>query len=1061
MSEVTGQIGSDQVYLENAATEATLQQLLRATLAQSTGNKSLIAQMAQKVGLSNESVDQANKGTNLLGTTARATGAAFGIVTGITTGLGSAFQGVIGWAEQLANNGGEASKVLSALNFLPFGIGKVAEGLGQLEKMQEQQLYAYQKLTAAGANLGGNLDRVRLTAGKLNLTLDQFADLISKNGEALSRFGTTTETGLNTFIKISSDLNNGSVGRGLRGLGYTSEQLNQHLMTYIQMSGGRTKDELSNTSKITQQTKAYLTELDRLAQITGQSREELEKKMAEEANEASWQLWLSTQDEETRVAAMASLQKMTGLYGKAGADIVKATAMQVAVQGEAGQQLIGASADTARYIAADLQIRRRGGDQTNALQENENRMRAANVRDANRMAGAAATYAGVFDKNQEFMQRATEANNRQQQSAADFARQTDEIAANQATREQSQAAAQAEYQVAMLKMANEVTSLLLSLRSALSPIKDLLISGLMWVINWIDAHRTQIIGAFSWLATKIEEFAMWLGSEKVQENLAKFGTLLASAGEILEAIWVNALKPLGQHILDHASLYGKLGLAIIAFMGTLALVRGVRGAFSLGGGAAAAAGGGARRLGEGVGAGAFKGLSGLARGLVQLGNPKAMLGAVTLGLVGGAIFITAKGFKEFAGVNWVDAGIGIAVITGISALAAVGGQVAGVGLGALGLGLGIFSGALWIFGKALKEITGAGVTSEYLTQLGMGMMGLVNNMPYAQMIAASPGMATFGVAALALAPGLTALAGINVNPTALTNIGTGLKGMVDDNMPYNQMDYAAEGMEEFGKAAPILAAGIAALSVIDPTKLPAIGSSIKSFFDNLPDLSDGWFEDSVGEKIAELGEGFGPLATNLNALSKFNPSNLILIHTFFNAVVAAKLGNAGLIIFTDHTIGLMRQFTLLPLQANIDQIVRLKDVAIREMPAATTNIDRFNTSLGNLLKADVAKIRELASAIGELKTSMSLSPNQDTSAIESVINRVFPGTAAATTTGTGEAGGSGPYPTNTDLTGNINQIIEQGLEQLNNNIGRLLNISNSIEDNTRRVASKATRGQMF
>lgn len=1058
MSEVTGQIGSDQVYLDNAATEATLQQLLKATIAQSTGNKGLIAQMAEKVGLSNDSVDKANKGTNLLGTTARTAGAAFGIVTGITHKMGTAFQGIIGFAEQIANNGGEASKVLESLSFLPFGIGAVAQGLGQLEKMQEQQLYAYQKLTAAGASLGGNLDKVRLTAGKLNLTMDRFSDLISKNGEALAKFGTTTETGLTAFIRASADLNNGAVGRGLRGLGYTSEQLNQHLLTYIQMSGGRSKDELKNTAKITQETKAYLTELDRLAQITGQSREELEKKMAEEANEASWQLWLSTQDTKTKEAATASLQKMTALYGKAGADIVKANAMHVAVQGEAGQQLIAASADTARAIAADLDIRRRGGDQTRALQENEYRMRQANVRDANRLAGPGATYAGLLDKNNEFMMRAADANNRHQQRAEDFANQDIAIKQDQATRAQSQAAAQADQQVAMLKMANELMGSLLEITHVLAPLKQMFLQGLLWVVNWITAHRAEITGALSWLVEKITSFAAWVGSKDVQENLKKFGDLLSSAGEALNWIWQNALKPLGQHILDHAGLYGKLAVAIVAFMTAMAVARGIGSAFGLGGGAAGrAAGAGASAAGGGIGAGADKGLSGLARGLVALGNPKAMLGAVTLGLLGGAIYVTANGFKEFAGVNWKDAAIGLAAVTAISALAAVGGEVAGIGLGILGVGLGLFSGALWVFGKALKEMTGAGVTSEYLIQLGKGMASFVGDLPYMQMVAATPGTAAFGLALLPFSLGIGALSKTNISGDYLTQLGKGMYNFVND-MPYKQMDWAAPGMTNFGKAAPILAAGIAVLSTVDSTKLPEVGKSIKTFFENLPDLSSGWIEGSVGDKIEELGNGFQPLAANLDILSKFNPNNLILVTNLIKVIVASKLGAAGVIIFTDHTISLMKQFTVLPLKANIDQIVRLKDVAINEMPTATSNIDSFNTSLGNLLKTDIDKMNRLSEAITNLKTSLTSTEGQAPGVVNSL--REAMGLSPIAGDQTGSAAPTGTPPPAAEYTipsaSGGHNTTELELKDLNTKMQQLITLAAGINDNTYRMRNRTT-----
>ena len=102
MSEVTGQIGNDQVYLENAATEATLQLLLKATLATTKAQKEAIADIAQKSGLDSQSIANANKETNVFASTARGVARTLGIIAGISQTLGNSFQRVIGFAEKLA-----------------------------------------------------------------------------------------------------------------------------------------------------------------------------------------------------------------------------------------------------------------------------------------------------------------------------------------------------------------------------------------------------------------------------------------------------------------------------------------------------------------------------------------------------------------------------------------------------------------------------------------------------------------------------------------------------------------------------------------------------------------------------------------------------------------------------------------------------------------------------------------------------------------------------------------------------------------------------------------------
>jgi hypothetical protein len=150
-------------------------------------------------------------------------------------------------------------------------------------------------------------------------------------------------------------------------------------------------------------------------------------------------------------------------------------------------------------------------------------------------------------------------------------------------------------------------------------------------------------------------------------------------------------------------------------------------------------------------------LTGLAGGLKALGDPKALLGTVTLAGVGGALWVSAKAFKEFAGVEWADALIGVGVVAGIAALAAFGGEVAGLGLAALGAGLLVFSGGLWLFSKGIKNLIDSGATGEQLPTLGKNMLQFMKDLPYVRMLAAAPGTAAFGLALPSLATGLKSL----------------------------------------------------------------------------------------------------------------------------------------------------------------------------------------------------------------------------------------------------------------------------------------------------------------
>ena len=107
-------------------------------------------------------------------------------------------------------------------------------------------------------------------------------------------------------------------------------------------------------------------------------------------------------------------------------------------------------------------------------------------------------------------------------------------------------------------------------------------------------------------------------------------------------------------------------------------------------------------IGKGVGDTIGAVLKGLAGGLKELGSPKVMLGTVTLGLLAGAIFISAKAFKQFADVKWGDIGKGLVAILAVGALGALAGAASEFIIpGAIALGM--LGGAIWLLGKALKE----------------------------------------------------------------------------------------------------------------------------------------------------------------------------------------------------------------------------------------------------------------------------------------------------------------------------------------------------------------------
>jgi hypothetical protein len=345
MADVTGRIGNEEVEFNNAATEATLKMLLQATLASAKGSKeelNKVAAMAAKAGLDSDSIEQTNKAVqattpqmNALGKTAFVLGAAFGAAE-------RDFQTLVKTGQQLAAGTAQASDVLSNMaTMLPGPLGKVVQGFAALAAFQETQLAQYQTLTKAGVNFGGSLTDLRMAASNSYLTMQEFSTLMSSNSATLAKMGGSVDAGAKAFSVASNALGASKLGSDLRALGFTSLEVNQGMMDYINISGGRNRREMQDTEALAKGAGQYMEQLDGLAKLTGESREALAAKMKEDAANQAWQGYLLTLDVKDREKASAARLEAEARGGKGAADALQAKLMGLPPMTEAGQKFVG------------------------------------------------------------------------------------------------------------------------------------------------------------------------------------------------------------------------------------------------------------------------------------------------------------------------------------------------------------------------------------------------------------------------------------------------------------------------------------------------------------------------------------------------------------------------------------------------------------------------------------------------------------------------------------------------------------------------------------------------
>ena len=276
MAEVTGTIGNENVILDNAATEATLRQLLQATIAAGTKNTKALEDMAKSSGMNPDTIKKVN--TELTDQAPK--------LKKVNVELTEGQVKLLEFGKKLVDGTAQTSDLFSAFSLLPGVLGTVAKGLSLIASYQEKNFETYQKITNAGVNFGGSLTDLRLAAANSYLTLDQFANLMKNNGKTFASMGTTANDGAKAFANLSNNIIKSDLGTKLGALGYSFEEMNTGTLNYIAATGGRTQSEMKNTKALADASASYLEELDKLAQFTGASRSQME----EEAKKAALKL---------------------------------------------------------------------------------------------------------------------------------------------------------------------------------------------------------------------------------------------------------------------------------------------------------------------------------------------------------------------------------------------------------------------------------------------------------------------------------------------------------------------------------------------------------------------------------------------------------------------------------------------------------------------------------------------------------------------------------------------------------------------------------------------------
>ena len=469
MAEVTGIIQSEtevqDVILNNAATESTLKQLLASSMAANDQTLATLKNWASKAGLSSESFDETNQNVGELGKRAGLASQEFTGLSQETYQFRNQFSKLSSIAENLVSGSGSLNSLLGSFGRLHGWAGLTATALKSIADFQETALKSYREVSSAGINFGGSLTDLRFAASQSYLTLEQFTNIIKSNSTTLARMGGTVDDGARNFVQLSNSLIGGDVGSRLMSLGYTTEEINNSMLSFINITGGRTQAELKNTENLTRSTGNYLTELDLITQLTGVSRKKLEEDQRKAAENAAFQRRLASMSEEDRAKTIAAYNQASASGLKGATDIVMATALGIPTMTEAGrtlQAVMPAAGEALRNTTLVAMDHNSKMEDVNAAAGQIYLGAKRNAEGLGRTGDAVVFLPGIFGEVvnsgiavQNLM------NNKGIETATDYQNTIKEIGDNQSKQQRSQAAVAAQTEITIKQLGNSILNNLL------------------------------------------------------------------------------------------------------------------------------------------------------------------------------------------------------------------------------------------------------------------------------------------------------------------------------------------------------------------------------------------------------------------------------------------------------------------------------------------------------------------------------------------------------------------------------------------------------------------------
>lgn len=254
----------DGAILKGAATEATLQQLVKAM----GGAGTAAGAAAQNLG------KQAPKSLSELTKETKGATKAFDDFKVKHAAAREAIQdfsmNIIKGTDKF---GDFTSSLTGYISQMGFGYALLAQGLQRLVDELDLQIVRFRQLSMVGADFGDSIFESRYAAIDAGLSLEEFKGQVESNAGTFALLGGSTIAGVRRFQSMSRVIQR-DLQPTFSRLGLSMSETNDLMTDYLEIQTGLGRAQEMSNEDLVEGTKTYIQELDLLARVTGMSRKE-------------------------------------------------------------------------------------------------------------------------------------------------------------------------------------------------------------------------------------------------------------------------------------------------------------------------------------------------------------------------------------------------------------------------------------------------------------------------------------------------------------------------------------------------------------------------------------------------------------------------------------------------------------------------------------------------------------------------------------------------------------------------------------------------------------------